>query len=145
MEHQLPANLKVHAKMGALIELLMAIFEGIEKVVPIQARVVIVSCTAFLGVLTITAISFGMVPWLHPGFVRADDFHSLVREYKHHSMLDTRSAIMDLREKQCRTSNEELREIYAEQAQDRVQEYQDLTGQQFRLPSCSDLRPAKGE
>lgn len=133
--------------ISGLVELISAMLEGlvpphtadIKTQYRYRVRLTLVSCGAFVGLICLWVASFGLAPAVFPGFARSDELHASVIESRKHWVFDAESALLELREKQCRTTSSDLRQLLADTIQRRQREYFDLTGVPYSMPACSDL------
>lgn len=101
-------------------------------------RTISVTCLAALALVTLA--EFGMFPRVFSGFATADSLTLLGNQSKQHWADEVEDAAMDMHERQCSTTNKDLRALYAKIVQRREQEYQDLKGKPLQtLPPCGDL------
>lgn len=109
-----------------------------------------IAVAALTGVVLLFVLSFGLVPWLFPGFAHADQLaagvaqahqelsDSVTEEHRHWSY-EIEDALLTLRVQQCKASDP-LKEFYARSIQQRLDEYRHLTGHDYMgLPACADL------
>lgn len=104
-----------------------------------------------------TAAAFGLVPSVHPGFVKTIELtpmqekldtriatveqqvieNNKERKKQWATQLDT--ALIDTRSKHCKAKNDEGRRVYWDSISRMMGQYRDLTGDLYQLPACSDL------
>lgn len=110
----------------------------------------LVAFAALMGVVILFVLSFGLLPWLFPGFAHADqvvtglaqehqEVAASVAEEHRHWTYEIEDALLSLRIQQCKAPAT-VKELYARSIQQRLDEYRRLTGQDYSsLPACSDL------
>jgi hypothetical protein len=133
--------------LSGLVELISAMLEGlipphtadIKVQYRYRVRLTLVACGGFLGVIFLWIASFGFAPSVFPGFARSDRLEESIKESRRHWVFDAETALLELREKQCKASGSDLRQLLQDTILRRQREYFDLTGVPFSMPSCSDL------
>lgn len=73
------------------------------------------------------------------GFARAEDVQSLRQEVRETRLTALESQLFELRLKQCQAEGA-LRVALSEQLAKLNRDYHELTGTNYQLPSCEDLR-----
>lgn len=103
-----------------------------------RVRIALVSCAAFVGVLTITAIAFGYAPGVS-GFARVSDLDTVISEIKINRIDTIEAQILDLRIKHCKATTTEAKQLYWDKISHLMLRYERLTDKVFTLPACTDL------
>ena len=102
------------------------------------------------GVLAGTALAFGLVPQFFGGFAHADKLNRLAAQLNAHvaqiATADNQhwanqaaDSLLRMDQARCALPSGELRSMYDQLIQSRMQEYASLTGQQYPLPACANL------
>lgn len=114
-------------------ELIAALFDGFNRMVPERARVQLVACTALLGLVA-------YIYWAGDHFARAADVSSVDRDVQSIKVNQQESGISELRAQQCHLSESSstVKSFYAGLMAQKLEAYKRLTGNDFQLPSCSD-------
>lgn len=102
-------------------------------------RITIVSCSSFIGVVMLYAISMGLVPTISSGFATSADVQELRK-----SILDERASTLDqqlfnLRVLNCKAASGTEKSLYRGRIQDLEARYYSVTGRPYELPQCSDF------
>lgn len=95
-----------------------------------RVRVTVVACAGFVIAVATPLMMFGMTPWFE-GFARASDVSAI-------RVTQIDKDILDYRRQNC-DGNVATKQLYMEKIQWLLQEYHRITGQDYRLPQCSDL------
>ncbi len=110
-----------------------------------------VAAYAALGsVICGTALAFGLVPQFFGGFAHADKLNRLAAQLNAHvaqiATADNQhwanqaaDSLLRMDQARCALPSGELRSMYDQLIQSRMQEYASLTGQQYPLPACANL------
>lgn len=116
-----------------MAELIAALFEGFNRMVPEKARVQLVACTALLGLM-------GYIYWAGDHFARASEVIAVDQDVQSIKVTQQESGISELRAQQCHLneSSVAVKAFYAALMSQRLQAYKRLTGNDFQLPSCMD-------
>lgn len=102
------------------------------------------------GVVLVAAMAFGMIPQVFGGFAHADRLNRIALQLNQHV---TQIAVQDnehwanqaadsllrMDQARCALSPGDLRSMYDQLIQERMQEYYSLTHQNYPLPHCRDL------
>lgn len=105
---------------------------------------------ALIGLIFLTLLIFGAIPWMFGGFTRVTDFQSVTMTLKNqlsdsladssrHWALDASDEILSLKEKECALPADAPKDVYARTIINLSAEYQRLTGQPYPIPACGDL------
>ena len=102
-----------------------------------------------LGLIFTTALAFGLIPLLHPGFSKTSDLQQLSLTIASNratdlaadhewqaGQLDTK--LLELRKEHCKAS-EENKVTYWQRISWALNQYKKLTGTDWQLPNCSEL------
>lgn len=109
----------------------------------------------------VTVVAFGFMPFVHPGFVRADELPKATQQAaqqlqtqiaavqakvdanaeadKKRWAIQLANAIVEIRAKHCKAQTDEGRQMYWKQITDMLGTYTDLTGKVYIVPACTDL------
>ena len=110
-----------------------------------------VAAYAALGsVICGTALAFGLVPQFFGGFAHADKLNRLAAQLNAHvaqiATADNQhwanqaaDSLLRMDQARCALPAGELRSMYDQLIQSRMQEYASLTGAQYPLPACANL------
>lgn len=102
-------------------------------------RIATFTAASFLGVLSITVLAFGFVPFVFAGFASSTALEDSVKEQREHWVYQLDKQILDYRINQCHASTPEARQLYYSKMQFLMEEYERMTKQNYVLPACSDL------
>ena len=105
---------------------------------------------ALASVICGTALAFGLIPQLFGGFAHADKLNRIATELNAHvaqiATADNQhwanqaaDSLLRMDQARCALPSGELRSMYDQLIQSRMQEYTSLTGAQYPLPACADL------
>jgi hypothetical protein len=115
--------------MGDLIAIMV---EALMKALPLQIRLRLVACSAFILTILAYLLFLGYLPSVFPGFARSDALRSIQKNIAEDS-------ILQLRIEQCKMPSGSGKAQYAKAIAKRQMDYQGITGQQVELPACGDL------
>ncbi len=132
-----------------LVNSLFEVFGNAMKEIA-KLPVSIVAYVALIGVIMIGMLSFGGVPLIFGGFARADRVNRIAIELNQHVAQiakddnshwanQTATALLRMDQDRCGLASGPLRNLYDQLIQSRQNEYYNLTGQYYPLPSCGDL------
>ena len=105
---------------------------------------------ALLAVVCVAIVSFGGVPPLFGGFAHADKLNRLAAQLNAHVAEIAASdnqhwanqaadSLLRMDQARCALPSGELRSMYDQLIQQRMQEYYSLTQAQYPLPACANL------
>lgn len=114
-----------------------------------RVRMAILASGTFLGLVSVTAWAFGLVPHLD-GFVRVSDAQAMQQQVAasiavlQQQLVASESEriageLLQLRVQHCKSKSEGERELLWGRISALLMRYQQLTKQPYQLPQCSDL------
>ena len=122
-----------------------------------RIRVTLVACAAFLGLMATWPLATGMMPTIFEGFARTSSVENVydkltrnIDQLKHrinalqdaddsHWANQAADSLLQLDQQRCALPAGGARQLYDQLIQDRLREYQHITGTSYPLPDCRAL------
>lgn len=114
-----------------------ALFDFTASIVPPEHRTTVWRVLITLIIAGHVAWACGWVPGVS-GFAMADEVSDVKEDVKTIQIDLVDAQIFEQRLRQCQ-STDQARQVHAQRLQRLLRRYQELTGRNYQLPSCSDL------